>query len=312
MIRPSLAAALAVSAVAVRAEPPVSLAPALRPVVAAAARGALSSVRNAAYGVDELRHRVQRDISRERSRLAAAAARERAAGLRERVLEEADEFLGALSPEVDRLARESAGAADFRTRLEAVAGHVQSWDAKPVAFLASQAAGALAPTLPDILGPFYRPNAPFRSAISPAGAKGESLTLSGTVRDTAGNPVANALVDVWQADAAGAYDISDPDDPRNARIPLTYRARQRTDAQGRWSFSSVLPGQYEIGEGKWRPRHIHFKFSAPGLKGVTTQLYFDGDPYNAVDPWWKQSNSVPLNGSASAGWTAAFHAVLAP
>jgi protocatechuate 3,4-dioxygenase beta subunit len=70
------------------------------------------------------------------------------------------------------------------------------------------------PTVGDVLGPFFRKGAPFRTSISPTLAKGTALVISGTVRGVGKKkPLANALLEIWQANADGHYDNDDPTHP---------------------------------------------------------------------------------------------------
>ena len=124
------------------------------------------------------------------------------------------------------------------------------------------------PTPAQTEGPYFTPNSPLRKSIVPVGAGGTRLTLSGRVLSTAGRPVARALVDFWQADARGAYD--------NNGYP--FRGHQFTDAQGRFSLGTVVPGLYP-----GRTKHIHVKVQAPGRAILTTQLYFPGVARNRTD-----------------------------
>ena len=124
------------------------------------------------------------------------------------------------------------------------------------------------PTPAQTEGPYFTPNSPLRKSIVPAGAAGTRLTLSGRVLSTAGRPVARALVDFWQADARGVYDNSG----------YRFRGHQFTDAQGRFSLGTVVPGLYP-----GRTRHIHVKVQAPGRSILTTQLYFPGVARNRTD-----------------------------
>ena len=120
----------------------------------------------------------------------------------------------------------------------------------------------------DMLGPFYKPNAPARAELCASGSGGgEKLTVSGRVLgmpDCA--PLAGALVEVWQADARGDYTQvgAKQDDPG-----CLLRASLRCDAEGRYSFLTVFPGEYP-----GRPRHIHYRVSAAGYATLVTQLYF--------------------------------------
>jgi protocatechuate 3,4-dioxygenase beta subunit len=124
------------------------------------------------------------------------------------------------------------------------------------------------PTPAQTEGPYFTPNSPLRKSIVPTGAGGTRLTLSGRVLSTAGRPVARALVDFWQADARGAYDN------RGYR----FRGHQFTDARGRFSLGTVVPGLYP-----GRTKHIHVKVQAPGRSVLTTQLFFPGVPGNSSD-----------------------------
>lgn len=117
-------------------------------------------------------------------------------------------------------------------------------------------------------GPYFKPRSPLRRSIVPAGAPGTRLTLSGRVLTTAGKPVPNALLDFWQADGRGVYDNSG----------FRFRGHQFTDALGRYTLKTVVPGLYP-----GRTRHIHVKAQAPGKPVLTTQLFFPGVPQNRSD-----------------------------
>jgi protocatechuate 3,4-dioxygenase beta subunit len=117
-------------------------------------------------------------------------------------------------------------------------------------------------------GPYFTPNSPKRRNIIPSGARGTRLTLTGRVLRTDGRPVANALIDWWQCDARGSYDN------RGYR----FRGHQFTDARGRYTLYSVVPGIYP-----GRTRHIHVKVQAPRKRVLTTQLFFPGVAGNRSD-----------------------------
>jgi protocatechuate 3,4-dioxygenase beta subunit len=136
--------------------------------------------------------------------------------------------------------------------------------------------GACLPTTSDILGPFYRANAPLRSVIAPAGAAGTALNFKGQVYDEDCNPIPGALVDVWHADNVGGYD--------NTSADFNYRGKYQVNSSGEYIFESVKPGWYLNGS-QYRPSHIHFRVTAPGYIELITQLYFENDPYIPNDPW---------------------------
>jgi protocatechuate 3,4-dioxygenase beta subunit len=121
----------------------------------------------------------------------------------------------------------------------------------------------------DSLGPFYKPGAPETSELCASGSGGgERLVVTGRILgmpDCA--PLAGALVEVWQADARGNYTQVDPgrrDDPG-----CLLRASLRSDGEGRYAYTTILPGEYP-----GRPRHIHYRVSRQGYATLVTQLYF--------------------------------------
>ena len=139
-----------------------------------------------------------------------------------------------------------------------------------------------------VFGPFYVQGAPVYplGANIVQGAPGEPLYVTATVTDLAGEPIANALVNTWQADSDGLYDVQRPGQPLQARGAL------RTDGQGRLYFKSIVPVPYPVptdgpvgdilrasGRHPWRPAHIHFMIEAPGFRTLVTHIFRDGDPY---------------------------------
>ncbi len=146
------------------------------------------------------------------------------------------------------------------------------------------AQGALCLVTEDnIEGPYYRPGAPKRSSLPDPGMKGVPLVITGRVlsRDCK-TPLSEALLDLWQADAAGRYD-NDGTFGRGA-TPLRLRGKVLTDASGAYAIRTIVPGRYLNGR-RYRPAHIHVKLTAPGHAPLTTQLYFPDDPYNEGDPF---------------------------
>ncbi len=128
----------------------------------------------------------------------------------------------------------------------------------------------------NILGPFYSPGAPERTDIRD-GQTGERVVVRGTVYGCdCKTPLANAIVDVWQANSTGAYD----------NVGFVLRGTMKTDSQGRYEYTTILPGFYLNGA-NYRPRHIHYKVSHPSGLPLTTQLYFEGDPNFGTDAFWK-------------------------
>jgi len=158
---------------------------------------------------------------------------------------------------------------------------------------AEEAWAKVPPTEKNILGPYYRPGAPFRSKLATAKETGEVLIVRGRVMSTDEQPLKNALVDVWQADAQGRYDNMDPNRPP-AADEFILRGRMKVEADGRYEFETVLPGAYAIENGQFRPKHIHYMVSCPGYTPLVTQLYFSGDPYLKTDPFQRPSLVIDL------------------
>ena len=154
----------------------------------------------------------------------------------------------------------------------------------------------------NILGPFYRDDAPFRSELNVERRSGRLLLLEGVVLGPdCRTPLSGAVVDVWQADGDGSYDLSSPE--------YELRGRQNVRSDGAYQFRTLLPGRYLNGDA-YRPRHIHLKASAPGHRALTTQIYFAGDPFNDSDAFIHRSLIVPLD-PVGDGDRAVFRVVLA-
>jgi protocatechuate 3,4-dioxygenase beta subunit len=116
---------------------------------------------------------------------------------------------------------------------------------------------------------------------------GERIAISGRLLNEDGKPVRGALIEVWQANAAGRY--KHRMDQHHAPLDPNFSGfgRTLTDAEGRYKFISIKPGPYPWGNhaNAWRPAHIHFSiFGAGLLSRLVTQMYFPGDPLLAYDP----------------------------
>jgi hydroxyquinol 1,2-dioxygenase len=157
-------------------------------------------------------------------------------------------------------------------------------------------------TATTVLGPFYvenPPEFPLGFDIS-RGQKGETLFVEGDVASASGVPLGNVIVDVWQSDTDGYYDVqrSDLNEP-------TLRGRFRADAQGRFHFWSILPSPYPIANDgpvgqmlvatkrhPWRPAHLHFMISADGHEKLITHVFVQNDPYLDSDAVFGVKNSL--------------------
>ena len=149
-------------------------------------------------------------------------------------------------------------------------------------------------TASDVEGPLYRDDPPWREG-RPAKiyeeyegmGDGDVLLVRGTVTATGGEPLPEAVVDVWQTGPDGGYDLWDPRQPA-----YNFRGRIRVDEAGGYELQTMVPKPYTvptdgpvgryleaIGQHPWRPAHIHFKVTAPGHEPLVTQVFFPDDPY---------------------------------
>jgi protocatechuate 3,4-dioxygenase beta subunit len=141
-------------------------------------------------------------------------------------------------------------------------------DASAAAPNVSQTSDNLTLTVSETEGPYYKAGSPETTDLVQSGMPGEVITITGQVLDQNGNPVANAWLDFWQANASGAYDNSG----------YTLRGHQYTDANGYYTLTTVVPGLYP-----GRTEHIHVKVQAPNGPVLTTQLFFPGVAQNSRD-----------------------------
>ncbi|MBD2000108.1 hydroxyquinol 1,2-dioxygenase [Leptolyngbya sp. FACHB-541] len=154
----------------------------------------------------------------------------------------------------------------------------------------------------NLEGPLYVPNAPEWQMGDRLGidAEGDTLFLSGRVLDLDGQPIANAVMDVWQPNSKGAYDIQDPSQPQG-----NFRGRFTTDASGKYTFETVVPLGYKVpdsgpsgellrllGRHPWRAAHIHFKVSAPKYTPLTSQIFIAGDPHLDSDTTFSVRSAI--------------------
>jgi catechol 1,2-dioxygenase len=144
-------------------------------------------------------------------------------------------------------------------------------------------------TSANLLGPFWRegsPVTPNGGSIVRSDTSGIPLFVKGYVKDTRGDPVRDAEVDVWQASPLGLYENQDPE-----QAEMNLRGKFHTDKDGVLAFRTVKPAGYPIPTGgpvgdlltalerhPFRPAHIHFLIHKPGFKTIASQLYSHDDP----------------------------------
>jgi catechol 1,2-dioxygenase len=138
-------------------------------------------------------------------------------------------------------------------------------------------------TTNDILGPFYRPDAPLRSDLTYEGLPGTRIVLKGKVfKSDCITTLKDAMVEIWHCNADGEYD--------NASDEFRQRARLLTNDNGEYTFRTILPGKYLNGE-LYRPSHIHYRVTEKDSKELISQIYFKGDPHITKDPWASQDKA---------------------
>jgi catechol 1,2-dioxygenase len=184
----------------------------------------------------------------------------------------------------------------------------------------------------NVEGPFFVAGAPAVAAgddglaVLPrrADEPGDSLVFAGVVRSTGGSPVPGAVLDLWQADAAGLYSGFAPDPPE-----WNLRGRVTTGPDGGFAVDTVVPQAYDIpgephtarilellGLEPHRPAHIHVRLEAEGHAPLTTQVYFAGDPWLDHDVVGAARPSLVTKlepaADAAGGYTCRFDFTLVP
>jgi protocatechuate 3,4-dioxygenase, beta subunit len=116
---------------------------------------------------------------------------------------------------------------------------------------------------------------------------GERIIVTGRLLDEDGRPVPHSLVEIWQANAAGRYKHPNENHPAPLDPHFYGAGRALTDAEGRYTFTTIKPGAYPWPNhyNAWRPAHIHFSVFGPSFATrLITQMYFPGDPLFKYDP----------------------------
>lgn len=141
------------------------------------------------------------------------------------------------------------------------------------------------------LGPFYLDDArsyPLGADLG-QGRDGVVLLVQGMVRDSLGNPLAGAVLDTWQADAAGTYPIQEQ---ASGQDKYDLRGKFTTNDKGEYWYTTVLPKPYTVpydgpvgrllragDRHAWRASHLHYILRAKGMRAITTELFFENTEY---------------------------------
>ena len=144
-------------------------------------------------------------------------------------------------------------------------------------------------TSSSVLGPFHVSGAP---ALAVGGDMkrdfgGPVLLAEGVIRDTQGNPIGGAEIDIWQTAPNGLYASQD-----EAQDTFSFHGLMTVGDDGRYAFTTVKPVEYTVpsdgpvgdilracGRHPWRPSHLHYIVKAPGYRTLVTEVFPDDDPY---------------------------------
>jgi len=150
------------------------------------------------------------------------------------------------------------------------------------------------PTLTETA--YFKPDSPQRHTFLEPGLHGKAITITGRVLTPSCTPVEGALLEFWQADERGQYDVA------GNRL----RGHQYTDESGRFSLTTIVPGA-----SGGRTRHINVRVIGPDGEVLTTALFFPGEPRNRADRSFRPELQVDLQ-DGPAGKIGAFDFVLSP
>jgi protocatechuate 3,4-dioxygenase, alpha subunit len=122
------------------------------------------------------------------------------------------------------------------------------------------------------------------NVLATSAAQGRQIVVEGSIRDGAGDPVADAIVEAWQANAAGRY--RHPADERSVPLDAACDGFGRVSTtEGRFEFSTVMPGRVAAPDGRLQAPHLVVSVLARGiLARLATRIYFEGEAANAEDP----------------------------
>lgn len=175
-----------------------------------------------------------------------------------------------------------------------------------------------------VFGPFHVEGAPHyeQGADVANGALGRPCEVRGTVRGLNGEPVPGAVMEVWQADAQGKYDVQ-----REGLTQPQARGVLKAGPDGRYHFKSILAEAYPIPDDgpvgdmlratrrhPWRPAHLHFMITAPGYERLITHVFRKDDEYLDSDAVFgvRQSLIADWVQQPDGSWLVEYDFVLAP
>lgn len=145
----------------------------------------------------------------------------------------------------------------------------------------------LTATTSHTVGPYYHIGLTWlnRENLTVEQTLGERVAITGQVVDGNGDIVNDAMLEVWQANAAGKYDHPEDDQDKPLDPNFEGFGRVPVDAEGRFRFTTIKPGTVEGLKGTTQAPHLVVLVFARGLvKHLLTRIYFEGEPANVSDP----------------------------
>jgi protocatechuate 3,4-dioxygenase, beta subunit len=137
---------------------------------------------------------------------------------------------------------------------------------------------------------------------------GERIVVHGRLLGSDGKPIRNALIEIWQANAAGRYVHQNDQHPAPLDPNFTGAGHALTDDDGCYRFVTIKPGAYPWRNhpNAWRPAHIHFSvFGRAFTERLVTQMYFPGDPLFSEDPIFNSVRDERARARLIAGYDSA-------
>ncbi len=144
-------------------------------------------------------------------------------------------------------------------------------------------------TSSQTVGPFFGPalvrdDVDLQILAGPQ-TEGKRIRIEGYVYDGESNPVPDAMVEIWQANAFGRYHHSDDDSDAPLDLEFTGFGRSSADDEGRFWFETIMPGPVAFDRERFQAPHIAVTVFARGLLNhLFTRIYFADEPANADDP----------------------------
>jgi protocatechuate 3,4-dioxygenase, alpha subunit len=145
---------------------------------------------------------------------------------------------------------------------------------------------SLQATTSQTVGPFFKIGLQqlYRDNLAGEGVSGQRVTIQGRVLDGDGNPVPDAILEIWQANAHGKY--AHPEDAQDKPLEPGFKGYGRvpTNSDGSFRFATIKPGPAPGPDGKPQAPHLLISVFMRGvLRRLVTRIYFPNEPSNAAD-----------------------------